>query len=205
MMTSSGLRRAARSASELSTTAAGIISQMARGDARLSTKSSSDEEAMAPSLASACTASAFLSKTTHWWPLRNRRRTMLAPIRPRPIIPSCMICFPFFPGIARRRLPEGLLNGGSESCKTCLDILAEMHAQDAAVAFGKHLEVASRLCGFDNAEGVFLPRHRDVGLVVASDLQEDAAVRPALVCLSCRMQEARAEAETGRHALAGAN
>src|SRR4051794_5662349 len=25
----------------------------------------------------------------HWWPAFSRRRTMLAPIRPRPIIPSC--------------------------------------------------------------------------------------------------------------------
>src|SRR5262249_39466248 len=91
------------------------------------------------------------------------------------------------------------------SCKTCLDILAEMNAQDAAVAFGKHLEVAPRLCGFDNAEGVFLPRHRNVRLIIASNLQEDAAVRPALVCLSCGMQEARAEAETSRNALAVAN
>src|SRR6185295_17098667 len=130
---------------------------------------------------------------------------MLAPILPRPIIPSCMICFPFFPGIARQRLPESLLNGGSEFCKTRLDILAEVHAQGAAVALGKHLEVAPRLRGFDNAEGIFLPRHRNVYLIVASDLQEDATVRPALVCLSCGVQEARAEAETGRNALAVAD
>src|ERR1700742_5236741 len=191
-MTSSGLRRVARSASELSTKAAGIISQTARGDASFSTKSSSDDEGVAPSAANACTVSAFLSKTTHWWPLRNRRRTMLAPIRPRPIIPSCMNYFPFFPVIARRYLPEGLLNGINKFCKARINILAEMHAQGAAVAFGKHLKITPRLCGFDNAKGVFLPRHRNVHIIVTSDLQEDAAVRPALVRLPCRMQEARA-------------
>jgi hypothetical protein len=26
----------------------------------------------------------------HWWPARISRRTMFAPMRPRPIIPSCM-------------------------------------------------------------------------------------------------------------------
>src|SRR5215471_328414 len=31
-----------------------------------------------------------LSKTTHWCPPLMRRRTMFAPIRPSPIIPSCM-------------------------------------------------------------------------------------------------------------------
>ena len=33
---------------------------------------------------------AFMSQTTHSWPAFMRRRTMLAPMRPRPIIPSCI-------------------------------------------------------------------------------------------------------------------
>src|SRR5262245_30275511 len=48
-----------------------------------------DSAPTAPSPASSCTASALRSKTTHSWPSRMRRRTMLAPIRPSPIIPSC--------------------------------------------------------------------------------------------------------------------
>src|SRR5271169_5221756 len=32
-----------------------------------------------------------MSKTTHWCPPLSSRRVMLAPIRPRPITPSCMI------------------------------------------------------------------------------------------------------------------
>src|SRR5262249_42453648 len=34
------------------------------------------------------------SYTTHSWPAFMRRRTMLAPMRPSPIIPSCMACPP---------------------------------------------------------------------------------------------------------------
>src|SRR5262245_48212954 len=45
---------------------------------------------MAFSLTISRTAFADLSNTTHWWPPRSRRRTMLAPIRPRPISPSCI-------------------------------------------------------------------------------------------------------------------
>ena len=44
----------------------------------------------APSPSSSFTASALTSYPTHSWPLRIKRRTRLAPIRPRPIIPSCI-------------------------------------------------------------------------------------------------------------------
>src|ERR1039457_528998 len=46
--------------------------------------------AVAPLLAKSLTLSGFMSKTTHSWPPCNRRLTILAPILPRPIIPSCM-------------------------------------------------------------------------------------------------------------------
>ena len=36
------------------------------------------------------TAFGSTSKPTHSWPAPSRRRTMFAPIRPRPIMPSCM-------------------------------------------------------------------------------------------------------------------
>src|SRR5262249_57771807 len=42
------------------------------------------------SCTSSCTVLGDLSKTTHWCPPLMRRRTMFAPIRPSPIIPSCM-------------------------------------------------------------------------------------------------------------------
>ena len=74
----------------LSTTAAGTISHSARGLSSLATSSASEVAPVAPSLASAATASADLSNTVQAWPPFNRRRTMFAPMRPRPIIPSCM-------------------------------------------------------------------------------------------------------------------
>ena len=46
----------------------------------------------APSFASAFTASGERSNATHSWPPRCSRRTMLAPMRPSPIIPSCIAC-----------------------------------------------------------------------------------------------------------------
>ena len=80
-----------------------------------------------------------------------------------------------------------------------------MDAQHAPVALGQHLEIAARLRRLDDAEGVFLARHREIVGVVAGDLQEHAAVRPALVGLPGRMQEARPEAEAGGDALAVAD
>jgi hypothetical protein len=81
---------AARSFTEASTTAAGTISQTERGGFSFATKSSSEAAPAAPSAASPRTVSALRSHTTHSWPARMRRRTMFAPMRPRPIIPSCI-------------------------------------------------------------------------------------------------------------------
>ncbi len=75
---------------EESTTAAGTISQTARGGLSFPTKSSSEPAPVAPSPARPFTLAAFMSQTTHSWPAFIRRRTMLAPIRPRPIMPSCI-------------------------------------------------------------------------------------------------------------------
>src|SRR5450759_2924307 len=90
-----------------STAAAGTISHAARGGVSFATNSSSDDAPTAPSVTSCFTASALRSYTTHVCPFFIRRRTMFAPIRPSPIIPSCMTapyqgaCFPegaFFHG-----------------------------------------------------------------------------------------------------------
>ena len=75
----------------LSTTAAGTINQTARGFSRFFTSSASEEVPTAFSAANCFTALGDLSKTTHWWPPLSSRRTMLAPIRPSPIIPSCIV------------------------------------------------------------------------------------------------------------------
>src|SRR5277367_1382715 len=73
-----------------------------------------------------------------------------------------------------------------------------MDAQCAPPALGQDLEIAARLRRLDYAKSVFLTGHRKIRLVVASNLQNHAAVRAALIRLAGRMQKARAKAETGR-------
>src|SRR5688500_971041 len=62
----------------------------ARGGASAATSLAGEPALVAPSAARAAIASSARSCTTHWCPPRKRRRTMLPPIRPRPIIPICM-------------------------------------------------------------------------------------------------------------------
>ena len=69
---------------------AGIITQAMRGVASFWTNSSSELAPSAPSATNCATVSGLVSKATVVCPSRMTRRTMLAPIRPRPIIPSCM-------------------------------------------------------------------------------------------------------------------
>src|SRR5947208_9581604 len=73
-----------------STNTTGSIIQTARGVDSFPTRSSSEAEAMAPSPSSCRTASSLTSNTTSSCPARIRRRVMFAPIRPSPIIPSCI-------------------------------------------------------------------------------------------------------------------
>src|SRR4051794_26228155 len=64
--------------------------QAARGADSLLTKSSSEDEAIAPSPESLRTDSGSTSKTTTSCPARIRRRVRFAPIRPSPTMPSCI-------------------------------------------------------------------------------------------------------------------
>ena len=73
-----------------STNAAGTIIHTWRGASRELTNSSIDELPTIPSPVIVATASGDTSNPTQSWPARINRRTMLAPIRPSPIIPSCM-------------------------------------------------------------------------------------------------------------------
>ena len=74
----------------LSTTAAGTINHTARGFSSFVMKSGSEELPAAFSWTNSFTAFGDMSKTTHRCPPLRSRRTMFAPILPRPIIPSCM-------------------------------------------------------------------------------------------------------------------
>ena len=79
----------------LSTTAAGIINQTARGFVSFFTKSSSEDDPIAFSRVNSITAFGNMSKITHSCPARRSRRVMFAPILPRPIMPICIVCFWF--------------------------------------------------------------------------------------------------------------
>src|SRR5207249_2744742 len=61
------------------------------GALSLLTTSSSEDAPVAPSFPSASTVSAFRSYTTHSCEPFIKRRAMFAPIRPRPIIPICIV------------------------------------------------------------------------------------------------------------------
>src|SRR5262245_15477730 len=88
---SSGSRRCVRAAIVLSTTAAGTINQTTLGFRSFLTRSSSEDDPTALSPTRSLTALGDLSKTTHSWPPLMRRRTMLAPILPKPTIPNCIM------------------------------------------------------------------------------------------------------------------
>src|SRR4029077_19447239 len=74
-----------------STTAAGTISQIARGRSSFLTKSAREVAPIALSLTRSLTALCERSNATHVCPFFSNRRTMFAPIRPRPIIPICIV------------------------------------------------------------------------------------------------------------------
>src|SRR5207237_1159659 len=87
---SSGSRRDVSPAIVLSTAAAGTINHIALGFRKFLTRSCSEDDPTAFSATSSLTVLGDLSKTTHSWPRLIRRRTMLAPILPKPTIPNCM-------------------------------------------------------------------------------------------------------------------
>src|SRR5262245_21151717 len=71
---------------------------------------------------------------------------------------------------------QRLFDGGAEGSKASLDVGAEVDAEGAALAVGEHLEIAARLGRLHHPEGVAAAGHGQVGVVVARDLQEDAAI-----------------------------
>ena len=83
-----------------STNAAGTMIQIARGVVSFWQKSAIDVEPVMPSPSSSFTAVAVTSKPTHSCPFFISRRTRFAPIRPRPIMPSCITA----PFLLRRQL-----------------------------------------------------------------------------------------------------
>src|SRR6185312_3925643 len=83
--------------------------------------------------------------------------------------------------------------------------VAHVYSQRAAAARLQHLEVAARLGRLHDSERVTPAGDLEVGRVVARDLQEHTAVRPALVGLAGRMEKAWPEAGAGGDLAAVAN
>src|ERR1700687_3378833 len=174
---------------------AGSITQAVRGFLSFLTKSSRALAPTAPWAAIAATAFASLSYTTVVCPRFISRRTILPPIRPRPIMPSCILI----------SLIQRILNRSIEHLQTSFEIAFEMHAQRTAAALGQHAEIAACLRGLDHAESGLLTGHGQIPGIVCGNLQEYAAVGAALVGLSGGMQETRGEFRAGRDmALVGA-
>src|SRR5436305_948541 len=105
MMMSPSSIRSATCCTTLSVMPAGIITQATRGFSSFWTNSSSVFAPTAPSPASWSTVSGFVSYATAVCPSRMMRRTMLAPMRPNPIIPNCM---------------SALLAGGAVAADECV-------------------------------------------------------------------------------------
>src|SRR5882724_5397934 len=73
---------------------AGSITHTARGFFSCAMRPFRSGAATAPSAASSRAGSLWRSNTTHWWPPCRRRRTILPPMRPRPITPICILLSP---------------------------------------------------------------------------------------------------------------
>src|SRR5262245_55141485 len=99
MTVSPASNRLPRSSTTLSVTPAGTMIQAARGGASFSMNSSIERAPVAPSASSRSTGSGERLVTTMSWPAAMRRRTMFAPMRPRPIMPSCIGQTPFAVGL----------------------------------------------------------------------------------------------------------
>src|SRR4030095_12986052 len=92
-----------------STTAAGTISQIARGRSSLVTKSAREVAPLAFSLTRWLTTLGERSNTTHSCPFLSSRRTIFAPIPPIPLIPSRIVFLPLLIDVAARSLSVGCL------------------------------------------------------------------------------------------------
>src|SRR3954447_3346629 len=101
------------------------------------------------------------------WPLSRRRSVIPLPIRPSPIIPSCM-------------------------CTKLLRLAVfDVDASRAAAALLQRRVVARRLCADEPAEAERLAGDGELVALVVDHLQKQAGVRAALVELARRMQVAR--------------
>ena len=166
--------------------------------ASFATKSSSELAPVAPSCSSAFTASALTSIDDALVPaLASGGARCWRPSGPGPTIPSCMTApFVLVPTEARARSPRGSPRGRRRRPR---------RGGFAAPAGRARPAPGSRpraWAAFTTPNVYFSPGHGQVVGVVAGDLQEHARVRPALVGLAGRVQEAGPEADAGRRSRA---
>src|SRR6478672_6361966 len=180
---------------------AGTMIQTARGFSSFSTSSAIEKAAIAPSPAISLVFSGVRLYATTSWPSPSRRRTMLAPIRPRPTNPIRIRCAslsmvrPASIGalarvcggsVARERLAEDRLQRDEPALG-----VGEVDAEDRQVVGLDRREVALGLGVDQAAERVRPARDRPIVRVVRGELEEPADRRAALVELAGRMEEAR--------------
>src|SRR5688572_26500688 len=75
--------------------------------------------------------------------------------------------------------------------------VVRVQPQRSEAVADQHLEIAACLGREERAEAEGLPRHRQVVAAVDGQLDEEAVLRPSLVQLPGRVEEARAEAAGG--------
>src|SRR5689334_16769354 len=91
MMVSPLSKSGSRSPMSRSTAATGTMSQIARGLASRLTSSVRVRVGVAPSCSKASSTASLRAYTTVSCPPLMRRRTMSPPMRPKPIMPSCIV------------------------------------------------------------------------------------------------------------------
>ena len=120
---------------------------------------------------------------------------MFAPIRPRPIIPSCIRVTFKTPSLyfVRNRIIDCV----RKFRERLVYLEREVQARSATIALVQRFEIAEGLRALERLERRH-PRNREIERRVGGELEEDARVRAALVELAGRVQEARAETDGGR-------
>jgi len=98
-----------------------------------------------------------------------------------------------FPQSSRARgdlTPLNLLSQGFLDCRLKLleaafEISAQMNSQRTPASLGQHLKISSGLRRLYDAERILLLRDREIGGIIAGNLQKHACVWTALISLTC--------------------